>query len=227
MRNYWIKIVFGALAIFAVGMVIRKAINVAKAKVRVISDTSNPITIPFPFGIVPFKLDGTKLGTVERVTLLRDTPKGISNIHLVVDLADSVAATALEKCLLVIDHPQNIDENTTFRCQNRDTTGLHLIHYGEVRVKGNDQAFPLLLPEQAVADLRSEGADARMEADADSISEAASNLADSITERADSIRDAAMERADSIRENALRMADSIRNNRRSHPPRPPQARPRR
>jgi hypothetical protein len=231
MKLYWAKIILGALAIFGLGMIIRTAINNGKARIHSITDTSDPITIPFPLGIMPFRLDGTRLGNVERVTLLRDSPKGISNIRVMVKLADSVSADRLKQCMLVIEDPQRINERTTFRCQAADTAGLQLVPYGEVNIDGSAASFPLLLTAAAVADLRSDSANSRLEADADSIASAAEaysdsmgELADSLTsvnmERADSIREEAMQRSDSIRAATLRMADSIRQSRRAIPPRP-------
>jgi hypothetical protein len=237
MKSYWFKIALGAFGIFAVGMLIVTAVHKASDKVRVYRDTSEPITIPFPFGIVPFKLDGSKLGTVEQLTLFRDSPQGISNVRVVVKLADSAESAKLSQCMLVVDDVEHLDNKTTFRCQSPDTAGLQLVHYGEVRLDGENAAFPLLIPASAVADLRSEHVSDEIEARADSISEAAEAAADSITEladsitesnmmRADSIRSAAMEKADSIRDAALRMADSIRQRKlQGEPPAPP-ARPR-
>jgi hypothetical protein len=232
MKLYWVKIILGALAIFALGMVIRAGINRGRDRIHSITETSEPINIPFPLGIMPFRLDGTKLGTVERVTLLRDSPKGISNIRVMVKLSDSIPPSRLKQCMMTIDDPQRINENTTFRCQAADTAGLQLVPYGEINVEGMDTSFPLLLTAAAVADLRSDSANTRMEADADSIANAAeayadsmNEMADSLTsvnmERADSIREEANQRSDSIREATLRMADSIRQSRRVTPPRRP------
>ena len=232
MKSYWIKIALGALGIFAVGMLIVSVIRKGTDQVRVYRDTSEPVSIPFPFGIVPFRLDGARLGTVEHLTLLRDSPQGISNIRLVIKLADSIPSTRLSSCLLVLEDLEHLDDRSTFRCQSADTAGLGLVHYGEVQVEGADASFPLLLPASAVADLRSEAASDEMEARADSIGEAAEAIADSITELADSITEASRERGDSIREAArgqadsiraaaMRMADSIRQHRMVEHPAPP------
>ena len=230
MKSYWFKIVFGALGIFAIGMIIVTAIRKASNQVRVISDTSDPISIPFPFGIVPFRLDGNRLGTVEHLTLLRDSPQGISNIKLVVKLADSVDSGLLASCILVVNDVEHLDNRTTFLCnRNADTAGMQLVRYGEVELEGQGTSFPLLLPASAIADLRSEGASDELEARIDSISDAAEALADSLSEvadsiteanmeMADSIREAAREKADSIRDAAHRMADSIRQRRMAAPP---------
>jgi hypothetical protein len=228
MKSYWVKIVLGAVGIFAIGMVIVTAIRAARNQVRVYSDTAEPISIPFPFGIVPFRLDGNRLGTVEHLTLLRDTPHRISNVKVVVKLADSVDAGRLASCFLVITSVEHLDENTTFTCQGADTAGLQLVPYGEVELEGSGTLFPLLLPASAVAELQSEEGTDELEARVDSISDAAeamadsfSAIADSITEAnmemADSIREAAREKADSIREAAHRMADSIRQRRMAAP----------
>lgn len=229
MKKYWFKIVFGALGIFAIGMVIVTAIRKATNQVRVYSETSEPISIPFPFGIVPFRLDGNRLGTVEHLTLLRDSPEGISNIRLVVKLADSVDNSLLANCILVIKDVEHIDNKTSFLCQGQDTAGMGLVPYGQVELEGRETSFPLLLPQVAVEGLRSEQGSDELEARIDSISDAAeatadslSEVADSITEAnmemADSIREAAREKADSIREAAHRMADSIRQRRMAAPP---------
>ena len=232
MKSYWFKIVFGALGIFAIGMVIVTAIRKASNQVRVYSETSEPISFSIPFGFIPFRLDGERLGSVEHLTLLRDSPDRITNVRLVVKLADSVASSRLANCLLVIKDVKHIDNRITFTCQDQDTVGLQLIPYGEVELEGEGETFPLLLPASAVADLQSRRTSDELEARIDSISEAAEatadslgEVADSITEAnmemADSIREAAQEKADSIREAAMRMADSIRQRRHTGPARPP------
>ncbi|MEO8201686.1 MAG: hypothetical protein ABI679_14250 [Gemmatimonadota bacterium] len=229
MKSYWFKIIFGAMGIFLVGMLVVTAIRKTRNQVRVISQTSDPINIPFPFGIIPFKLNGTKLGSIQHLTLLRDAPKGISNVRLTVKLADSMSADQLADCFLVVDDVQHINERTTFRCVKSDTAGMALVPYGIVSLEGNNTTFPLLLPASEIANLRSDGADQEIEDSADSLATAAQELADSIREvnleRADSIRDEMLERADSIREAALHLADSVRQMKTVGPERP--ARPRR
>jgi hypothetical protein len=236
MKSYWVKIILGALAIFGVGMIIRTAIGKARDQVRVYSETSEPVNFPIPFGLLPFKLDGSRLGTVEHLTFLRDAPNHISNVEIMVKLGDSASAEQLSRCLLVVDNIKNVNNNTTFRCQQGDTAGMGLMHYGQVQVEGTGHAFPLLLSAEAVNDLRSEQGTDEIEAMADSISEAAEAMADSLThladsvtevnmERADSIREAARGTADSIREAAMRMADSIRQRKTMvEPPTPPSRR---
>jgi hypothetical protein len=234
MKSYWVKIVLGALAIFGIGMVIVTGVRKASNQVRVIRETSEPVSLPFPFGVMPFRLNGDKLGTVERLTFFRDAPDHISSVKVLVKLADSLQSSLLANCMLVVDDVQHIDNKTTFRCHNSllDTTGLQLIHFGEVELEDGAAVFPLLIPASAVQDMNSETAADEIEAMADSISDAAEALADSLSEvadsiteanmeMADSIREAASAKADSIREAALRMADSIRTRRQAAPPQTP------
>jgi len=210
MKFYWFKIALGAVGIFAAGMVIRAMVRSAHDTVQNIADGTDPITIPLPFGIMPFNLEGHRLGSVERLVLLRDAPKSISGIRIRVKLADSIASDRLTNCLLVVDDPQDIDEHTSFRCQAADTAGLALVQYGSVDLEGLNTELPLLIPASAVAELRSESGSAQLEADADSIARAAEAWADSISEVADSITEANIQMADSIREDARHRADSIR-----------------
>jgi hypothetical protein len=231
MKKYWLRIILGAFGIFALGMIIVTAVRKATHQVRRYSETSDPISIPFPFGIVPFRLDGDRLGTVEHLTLLRDSPHRISNIRLRVRLADSVSSSRLAACMLVVTDVEHLDNRTTFTCQGQDTAGLQLIPYGRVELEGGGETFPLLLPQSAVTSLQSDRASDEMDARIDSIRTAAEAMADSLSEvadsireanmeLADSIRDAAREKADSIREAAMRMADSIRRRRQVPPPAP-------
>ena len=66
MRNYWMRIALGALAIFTVGMVARALITRGIGGVKGVVEGSGPITIPLAF--IPFQLGADKLGTLERVT---------------------------------------------------------------------------------------------------------------------------------------------------------------
>ncbi len=226
MKNYWVRIVLGAVGVFFIGMIIVTAIRKATGQVRMIRDTAEPVRIPFPFGIVPFRLDGTRLGNVEHMVLLRDAPEGISGIKVMVKLSDSAMADRLHDCYLVVKDIEHMNSQTTFACQSPDTSGLDLVPYGTVDIEGSGASFPLLLSRQAVDDLRSNQGSANIEARVDSIARQAEatadslgQLADSIAERADSIRESAREKADSVRDAALRMADSIRQRRGAGPPR--------
>ena len=115
MRNYWLKILLSALGIFAVGMVIVTGLRSLKSKVTTTLNSSDPIPIPL-IGLVPFRLDSDKLGSVSRVEFLRSDPEHVAGVRVVVKLADSVSIDRLRSCEISLDDADKINERTTFRC---------------------------------------------------------------------------------------------------------------
>jgi hypothetical protein len=231
MRNYWIRIAFGALAIFAVGMIGVTLARQGVGRVRGVVQGSGPITLPIPF--VPFKLDGQKLGTLDKVVLLREAPKRISAVELQIKLQDSVMARGLEGCRLAanLDDQHNrrgVDVKVSplssgvFSCFHGNDSTAHLQEFGRAVFQPGGVSVPLLLPNDIVDDLRrgdfGSGEQDSMasvaEAKADSIAEAADALADSITTaaeaRADSITGRSERLVDSLRTEGARRADSTR-----------------
>lgn len=217
MKNYWIRIVLGALAVFALGMLVVRVVG----RVREVAESAEEIE--FPLAFLPFRLDGADLGELKRVRIVRATPDSVEAVHLRIELHDSVAADRLANCILVVRDVQHIDEHTTFTCAAAaDTARENLVRFGTVRVGAGGEAFPFLIPRHELASAH--GSEAEWERAAefgDSIAEAAAERADSLTEVADSIAEAAeafadsiqavqLERADSIRREGQRLADSIR-----------------
>ncbi len=215
MTNYWLRIAFGIVVIFAIGMGIHSVVGGFKHK---ISETSDPISIPIAF--VPFKLNGEKLGDIDKISLLRDDPKHISSVQVVISLADSHSVARLRDCQVAIDDVEGLNERSTFRCQTGDTASSGLLPFGVVVLRGTDESFPLLLPEKAVKDLR----DASFQLDGHGFTvESRSDSLDEARDRqADSVENAAERRTDSISADASRLADSIRNGR-GIPPAPVEA----
>src|SRR5215203_5582454 len=94
MRNYWLRIALGALAIFTVGMIAHSLIHKGVNSVKGVVEGSGPLSIPLAF--VPFRLGGDKLGTLERLTLRRETPTHVTSVELGIKLKDSLVARGLE-----------------------------------------------------------------------------------------------------------------------------------
>ena len=88
MRTYWLRILLGAAGIFAVGMLILSAVRATRSRVRSVAESSESITIRLPF--VPFRVDGARLGTFERIVLNRDAPEDLRSVDLHVDLDDAL-----------------------------------------------------------------------------------------------------------------------------------------
>lgn len=160
MTKYWLKIALGALLIFAVGMGIKYGIDQGKAKVRRVLETASPITVPLKFA--GFRVDGQRVGQLERLTLERSDPSHVSSVQLVVRLDSAVDAERLRPCMLRIDDLEHIDENTTFVCLTGaaadSAVGVaHFEPFGEVTVEGSDVVMPLQLPAAVVTQLRDRG----------------------------------------------------------------------
>jgi hypothetical protein len=242
MRNYWLRIALGALAIFIVGMV---GVTLAKqgvGRVRHVVEGTGPISVPLAF--IPFHLNGQKLGTVSRVVLLREAPKQISAVQLEAKVRDSAVARGLAGCRLTA----NLDEDETpgsihirrgkravgvFTCLHTGDSAPGFQEFGRATFQPGNVTVPLLLPDDMVNDLREGHFDdsdvqdsigAAAEARAESIGDAAEARADSIAEvastRADSIEAQSQHLVDSLREEGERRADSTRRAGRV-PPTPP------
>jgi len=217
MRNYWLRILLGALGIFAVGMIGVSLVRGAHRKIHSVIEGSGPITIPL--GLIPFVLAGERLGNLDRVTLHRESPSHVSAVELEVDLTDSLLAQGLSGCRLAAnfegdstDHGVNIrvnrDHNNAFQCVAEDSAPPNLIEYGVAIFQPGDVEVPLLLPADVVTELQT------LDFIHDSSRIGASDSSPRITvPNADSIRaDVArqLKLADSVRSSASRFADSVR-----------------
>ena len=239
MRSYWLRILFGALAVFCIGMIGVSIFRHGRAKVTQVVAGSGPITIPLPF--VPFQLDGNKLGTVERLVVNRDAPKKVSSVDLQVKLDDSLFAQGLAGCRLAANlesdsakhgdinvHVNEMGEKAFFFCAKSDSG---LVPFGTVTMHPGDVTVPLLVPHTLAEDLRSgrwgdeaDSTDA-IEQQAESIADRAEEMADSIEELerdknrealravrsrlSDSLRAEGRRRADSVHRAVARMVDSL------------------
>jgi len=217
MRGYWVKIIAGALGIFAVGMLGITAFRSVKTKVTRAIDSSDPIPIPLA-GLIPFRLDQDRLGSLNRLEILRSDPQHISGVRVLVSLADSVQPDRLSRCLISVDDVDNIDENTTFRCQPADSPVAGMERFGTVVIKNGSDSFPLLLPARAVADLRQtrfevrhgnikvhHAEDALREAMAQRTETMRDELSERIDARADSV-DELQDQSQALEESATRAA---------------------
>jgi hypothetical protein len=237
MRNYWLRIVLGAAAVFTVGMIGVTLARQGVGHVRGVVAGSGPISFPLPF--VSFNLDGQKLGKVSRVVLHRTAPKQIAGVELEIRLDDSVVARGLEGCRLAANfdddpHPEGPPgaarkfSRGVFTCLPNDTalTPAKFEEFGHAVFQPGDVSVPLLLPADVVTDLKEGDLDPgeqdstalavelAAEAAADSVADAAEARADSIADaaeqKADSIVAASRHLIDSLRREGLRRADSAR-----------------
>ncbi len=157
MTRYWIKIVFGALLIFAVGMAVWLGVRKGVDTVRIVIDTAEPITIPIK--VVDFRVDGASLGRLQTVRILRSAPKAIESVEVTVRLDSAASAERLRDCTLRIDDLEQLDERTTFVCVSADAPAAagEFEAFGQVLVEGTDIIIPLLLPVSVVREMQNKG----------------------------------------------------------------------
>jgi hypothetical protein len=228
MRSYWLRILFGALAVFCIGMVGVTIFRHGRAKVTEVVAGSGPLTIPLPF--VPFQLDGNKLGTVERLVVNRDAPKKVSSVDLEVKLDDSLFAQGLAGCRLAANlesdsatrgdinvHVNRMGDKAFFFCAKSDSG---LVPFGTVTMHPGDVTVPLLVPHTLAETLQS-GRWGDQTDSTDAIADRAESIADRAQEIADSVRELQLDKAreasqvvrsrlgDSLRAEGRRRADSV------------------
>jgi|AP12_2_1047962.scaffolds.fasta_scaffold33069_2 hypothetical protein len=155
MRSIWLRITLGALAVFAVGTA---AVHLGrKAKVSVARTLHSDAPLPIPLvGLVPFRVDGSDMGSLRRLEFIRSSPSEISGMRVFVRLnSDSLGGGQLANCSIGLRSIDNIDERTSFVCISPDSTAPEgLESFGFVFFGQNGDSAPLFLPRDAVAELR-------------------------------------------------------------------------
>ncbi|HET9727267.1 MAG TPA: hypothetical protein VFP28_10160 [Gemmatimonadales bacterium] len=224
MRSYWLRILLGAFGIFCLGMIVVSIARHGRSKVESVIASSEPLSIPLPF--VPFQVNGSKLGTLERLTVNRESPKKVSSIELQVKMDDSLVAKGLAGCRLAANiesdsakpgdvniHMNRLNEKTFFFCATQDSGFEEM---GTAKLTPGDIELPLLLPESLAQHLRngdwatnSDSTDA-LETRADSIANAAEAIADSASAKAERAQAKAQEKAQALSERQSRLGDSLR-----------------
>ena len=98
--SYWTKIGLGALAIFAVGMVLVGMGRRGTEWVDHVAHSASTISVPIVF--VPFRLDGMDIGSIRRLDIMRDAPDHVTGATIEVKLGERAELPA-EACSLAID----------------------------------------------------------------------------------------------------------------------------
>lgn len=167
-RRYWLRIAFGAAAVFCVGMALILLARRSIAEVKGLAQSSRPIGIPL--GILPFNVDGVRLGKVSRLELLRSVPNDIAGFRLQVRLQDSAAADGLKDCNLTVNDPDSFADHGGFTCEAGDSVKGPLERVGEVVFEPGGVVRAIFAPAEKVSKWRAghaaaiETAAARLEA---------------------------------------------------------------
>jgi hypothetical protein len=218
MRNYWVKIAFGAAAIFALGMIGITIVRQGIARVHTVVEGTGPIHIPLSF--IPFNLEGERLGSLERVTLHRSAPRQVTQVDLEVKLSDSLLVQGMAGCRLAANLDDDAQEpgvniergrfaKGTFWCIH-DLDSTEHVEYGQATFRPGEVRVPLYLTHDLVEELQQldfdHDPDPNLEVEAESIAAAAEASADSAVRSAER----RMRTVDSLRTEGIRRADSTR-----------------
>lgn len=154
MQRYWLRIVLGAAAVFVLGMTAISMYRNAKEQVSALARSADPITIPL--AIMPFEVDGDRLGRIREVQIRRDAPKRVAGLGLVVQMDDSAAADdLLARCLLTVRHGSH-EGAPRFHCATpTDSLADSLAVFGEVRFEPGGVVRAFFLPSRLLGEWRS------------------------------------------------------------------------
>jgi hypothetical protein len=219
MRSYWLRILLGALAVFAIGMIGVHLVRRTKQTVTAVVTGSGPLSIPLPF--VPFELEGSRLGELKRLVVNRDAPKKVSSVELEVKLDDSLLVQGLAGCRLAANlesdstrpgdinlHPSRINEQAFFFCARNDSG---LVEFGSVHLTPGDVEVPLLVPVSLAEELRAGNwGDHNAPDSADFLAQRAESLAGKAEQAAESLAARGEQRAEAARVAGSRLGDSLR-----------------
>ena len=188
MQRYWVRIALGAVAVFAVGMMLIALVRHGIRGAESLARSSRPIGIPL--ALLPFRLDGDQLGSVRRLELLRSAPKKVTGFRLVVRLQDSSTVDEVRSCTITVREPVAFGGREGFTCASAaDSAADHLERIGEIVIEPGGVVRAILAPRAQAEEWRATFYDT-VAAQAELAGLKAQQLADSsaaaVTIRADS-----------------------------------------
>lgn len=210
MTRYWIKIALCAALIFAAGMIVVNVVRIGRESVEEVAEGTGPIRIPLM--LVPFKLDGERLGTMRQLVIFRDSAQQPTSLELSVALSDSLATGRLADCIIALLPASDTSgiTPTDFTCVSAaDTGGKRLVQFGELRLRNRTESFPLLAPEDKVQEIRQHSGTRAADID-EAAQEARDSIREARQEMIDSIISATETRRQESHAEAMRLVDSIR-----------------
>ena len=142
MRKYWIRIGLGAAGVFAVGMfLVTLGRNVHGAVRQKLTGTGS---LSVPLALVPFEVDGRRVGSVRQVNVQRSAGRSVKHINLTVRLkgADFRHFAEFSECGFVLDGGRG----SMFDCVPlAELEGMDLTRIGEVRFEPAGVTRPILV----------------------------------------------------------------------------------
>ena len=161
MRSIWVRAGLGALAVFAIGMMLYSALGATKARAKQAllefkSELDSGAVVAFDHRAIPFVLNGRTLGRLTSLTLSPGNDGSAPALSALVALdRDELDPAMLSTCDLVPVSPERFEMSQGFRCAAPGERGLH--PFGEVRFEPVGVVRPVRADKAALAQLRQRG----------------------------------------------------------------------
>jgi hypothetical protein len=147
--RYWAGIFAVMLAIFGAGMLVAREIYKGKAFVE--------NNVPAALGLINanFRVDGDRIGDVQRMQFLRSTPGRVDSAVLTVKLSGDAAALQAPGCALRVVNAQPFGSQTRFLCTSaRDSARLRLVPFGHIELLPDGKPVVLYVSGDRESDVR-------------------------------------------------------------------------
>lgn len=162
MRSIWIRAGLGALAVFALGMLLYTAVGRTKARAKAAllelkAEMDSGAVVAGHFDrVVPFILDGRTVGRLTQLSFAPGVTGASPSLSASVSLdRDQLDAAMLSSCDLVPLNPAQFEVSQGFRCATPSDRALRQL--GEVRFEPVGVVRPVKADKAALAQLRQRG----------------------------------------------------------------------
>jgi hypothetical protein len=148
--KYWARIVCSTLAIFVVGLLLVKGFHRGKAFVI----DNFPTSIPLMMN-AGFRVDGDRLGEIQRMQFLRSKPGEVDSAVLTVKIADAADAQRIESCTLRATNAHPFSSSTRFLCTSHtDSARLDLVPFGHIEILPDGKQITFYIASEIADDMR-------------------------------------------------------------------------
>ena len=129
-RKYWTGIFVAMLAIFGVGMLVARGVNRAASLVE--NNLPSPLRLMLNTG---FKVDGDKIGDIQRLQFMRSAPGMFDSAVVSVKIDDSADVQRISACTLRATNAHPFGSSTRFLCTSHtDSARLNLVPFGHIEI---------------------------------------------------------------------------------------------
>ena len=146
--KYWTGIAVCMLAIFAVGMLVARGVDKAKGLVERTIATAG-------FHNANFRVDGARVGTINRWQFLRSTPGQVDSAVLTINVNGDTNSFDVDHCILRATGAQPFGSDTRFKCVSAaDSAKLRLVRFGHVELMPEGKVLAMYVAGERAEDTR-------------------------------------------------------------------------